>query len=185
MEGWGPAFFVSPGQGRTSTRSRRGEDVRILPVSRQGGPPELPHHDYWLFDSVRLVAMYCEEDGSFSSAEVIDGPRRVVEANHWRDVTQAPAVPYQDFARTRGPRAASACPRCVARRRRAQSPISPMPIRSAEEEAHAAGEAAWSTACPRSHSIRVSSSHQAVSDPACRRRRVRPVIGPSPRPAER
>ncbi|MGW5970142.1 DUF6879 family protein [Streptomyces sp. NPDC055186] len=77
-----------------------GEDVRILPVSRQEWPPELPHYDYWLFDSTQLVAMYYEEDGSFSSAEIIDDPQRVVEANYWRDAAQASAVPYREFART-------------------------------------------------------------------------------------
>lgn len=77
-----------------------GEDVRILPVHRGEWPAELPHHDYWLFDSTQLVAMYYEEDGSFLSAEIIDDPRRVVEANHWRDVARASAVPYHEFART-------------------------------------------------------------------------------------
>ena len=61
---------------------------------------ELPRYDYWLFDSSQLVAMYYEEDGSFSSAEIIDDPRRVVEANYWRDVAQASAVSYREFART-------------------------------------------------------------------------------------
>ncbi|MER6573924.1 DUF6879 family protein [Streptomyces sp. NPDC001093] len=76
-----------------------GEDVRILPVSKQEWPSELPHHDYWLFDSTQLVAMYYEEDGSFSAAEIIDDPQRIVEANYWRDAAQASAIPYREFAR--------------------------------------------------------------------------------------
>lgn len=52
------------------------------------------------FDSTQLVAMYYEEDGSFASAEIIDDPQRVVEANYWRDVAQASAISYREFAHT-------------------------------------------------------------------------------------
>ncbi|URM95448.1 hypothetical protein LUW76_14575 [Actinomadura madurae] len=75
-----------------------GEDVRIIPV-RQGEWPEgLPHYDYWLFDSCRLVTMHYEEDGAFAAAEIVDDPAKIVQANYWRDLAVSRAVPYQEFA---------------------------------------------------------------------------------------
>ena len=75
-----------------------GEDVRILPVAKGEWPEGLPHYDYWLFDSSFLVAMYYEDDGTFSMATLVDDPAEVVKANYWRDVAIARAVPYRDFA---------------------------------------------------------------------------------------
>jgi len=75
-----------------------GEDVRILPVPKGEWPPALPHYDYWLFDSSQLVAMYYDDDGTFSSAEMIDDPAEVVKANFWRDIAVAMAIPYRAFA---------------------------------------------------------------------------------------
>lgn len=76
-----------------------GEDVRIIPVAHGEWPSELPHYDYWLFDSVHLVAMYYEPDGSFSTAETITDQSRVIKANYWRDLAINNSIPYRDFAR--------------------------------------------------------------------------------------
>lgn len=72
--------------------------------------------------------------------------------------------------------------RRAAQRRRNQSPVSPIPTRNAEDAAQAVSEAAWSTACPRSHKARASSSHQPVSEQVCRHKRVRPPSGGHPGP---
>jgi hypothetical protein len=75
-----------------------GEDVRILPVAGGEWPAELPHYDYWLFDSSLLIAMHYEADGTFSSAEMIDEPSEIVQANYWRDLAVGRSMPYRDFA---------------------------------------------------------------------------------------
>lgn len=75
-----------------------GEDVRIIVVSA-GDWPELPHFDYWLFDSSLLVAMFYDENGTFKSAEIVEEPRRIVEANRWRDLAIGASATYRDFAR--------------------------------------------------------------------------------------
>lgn len=74
-----------------------GEDVRIISVP-QGTWPDLPHHDYWLFDSSSLVSMRYDEDGSFVSAELVDDPHKVVEANYWRDLAVHGSTAYRTFA---------------------------------------------------------------------------------------
>ncbi|MGH9564984.1 MAG: DUF6879 family protein [Candidatus Angelobacter sp.] len=75
-----------------------GEDVRIIPFSKGQWPAELPHYDYWLFDSSQLVAMYYEEDGAFLSAEIVDDPSKIVQANYWRDLAVGSSISYRDFA---------------------------------------------------------------------------------------
>lgn len=74
-----------------------GEDVRLIPVERGRWPEGLPHYDYWLFDSAILVAMYYDDDGTFFEAELIDDPRKVVDANRWRDMAVALSVPYRSY----------------------------------------------------------------------------------------
>jgi len=75
-----------------------GEDVRIIPVSPGRWVGGLPHYDYWLFDSARLVAMYYTADGTFTAAEIIDEPDRIVQANHWRDLAVGSSIGYRAFA---------------------------------------------------------------------------------------
>jgi hypothetical protein len=75
-----------------------GEEVRILPVSGGAWPDDLPHRDYWLFDSATLVVMHYAPDGTFTFAELIDDPAEVVEANYWRDIAVSKAMPYRSFA---------------------------------------------------------------------------------------
>lgn len=78
--------------------SRAGEEIRILSVTKGEWPDELPRHDYWLFDSSLLVAMYYEDDGRFISAEVVDDPKKIVQANFWRDAAVESSISYREFA---------------------------------------------------------------------------------------
>ncbi|MBB5159561.1 DUF6879 family protein [Saccharopolyspora phatthalungensis] len=78
--------------------SRAGEEIRIISVARDEWPAGLPKFDYWLFDSSQLVAMYYEDDGKFISAEIVDDPKRVVQANYWRDAAVEASIPYREFA---------------------------------------------------------------------------------------
>jgi hypothetical protein len=74
-----------------------GEDVRIIPVRAGQWPDEIPHCDYWLFDSSLLVVMHYSDGGSFSSAEIIDGPDKVIQADYWRDVAVARSIPFREY----------------------------------------------------------------------------------------
>lgn len=75
-----------------------GEDVRLVPVSANDWPAELPHYDYWLFDSSQLVAMHYAESGAFVSGELVTDPGRIVQANLWRDAAVSASVPYRSYA---------------------------------------------------------------------------------------
>lgn len=74
-----------------------GEDVRIISVPR-GVWPDLPHFDYWLFDSSLLVAMRYDHESAFVSAEIIDDPHQIVQANYWRDLAVGDSMEYSVFA---------------------------------------------------------------------------------------
>ena len=75
-----------------------GEDIRILPAE-PGRWPELPRHDYWLFDSRDLWVMEYTEDGTFRSVEQVDDPAAIVRHAYWRDAALHQAVPYRDYMR--------------------------------------------------------------------------------------
>jgi hypothetical protein len=75
-----------------------GEDVRILPVTEW---PDLPRHDYWLFDSRDLWAMEYTDGGQFLHAEQVDDAAEIVRSNHWRDRALHLAMPYPDYMRSR------------------------------------------------------------------------------------
>jgi hypothetical protein len=77
-----------------------GEEIRILPVRQGEWPTELPHYDYWLFDSATVLSMRYDEQGNFESAEFEDDPALIVHANRWRDAAVMLSIPYPDFAET-------------------------------------------------------------------------------------
>lgn len=72
-----------------------GEDIRYL---ARDDAAELPDHDYWLFDSRRLVWMHFDQDDHFTHGEVIDDPAVIVQHNYWRDAAWHQAVGRDDFA---------------------------------------------------------------------------------------
>jgi hypothetical protein len=72
-----------------------GEDIRYLPRDQAA---DLPRHDYWLFDSRKLVKMLYRDDDSFIGGELIDDPAVVVQHNYWRDAAWHQAVRRDEFA---------------------------------------------------------------------------------------
>jgi hypothetical protein len=73
-----------------------GDDIRYLARDR-AEEAELPRHDFWLFDSRKLVMMNFTEDDRFLGAEVIEEPAAIVRHNYWRDAARHHAVPGDDF----------------------------------------------------------------------------------------
>jgi hypothetical protein len=74
-----------------------GEDIRYL-VRDQASAAGLPNHDYWLFDSRKLVRMHFDDNDAFLGGEVIEDAAEVVQHNYWRDVAWHHAVKRDDFA---------------------------------------------------------------------------------------
>nr|WP_285485578.1 DUF6879 family protein [Amycolatopsis taiwanensis] len=74
-----------------------GEDIRYL-TRDQAEALSLPNHDYWLFDSCKLVIMHFAEDNRFEGAEIIEDPTVIVQHNYWRDVAWHHAARRDDFA---------------------------------------------------------------------------------------
>jgi hypothetical protein len=74
-----------------------GEDIRYL-VRDEADALGLPEHDYWLFDSRKLLIMRFDDADVFIGGEVIEDSSEIVRANHWRDAAWHKAVRRDDFA---------------------------------------------------------------------------------------
>ncbi|MGB8996875.1 MAG: DUF6879 family protein [Pseudonocardiaceae bacterium] len=74
-----------------------GEDIRYL-TSERAQELELPDHDYWLFDSCKLLRMRFDEADRFLSGEIIEDSAEIVRHNYWRDAAWHHAVRRNDFA---------------------------------------------------------------------------------------
>ncbi len=72
-----------------------GEDIRYIERSNAVG---LPDHDYWLFDSSRLVIMRFDEADRFIGGELVEDPSEIIRHNYWRDAAWHKAVRRDDFA---------------------------------------------------------------------------------------
>jgi hypothetical protein len=80
-----------------------GEDIRYLPKSRAAelDLPKQPH-DYWFFDSRKLVVMHYDDDDQFIGAEMVEDPATIVQHNYWRDVARHYSIARDDFAAKHG-----------------------------------------------------------------------------------
>ncbi len=78
-----------------------GEDIRYLERARADAAG-LPNHDYWLFDSSKLVRMHFDDADRFLGGEVIKDPAVIVQHNYWRDAAWHHAVRRDDFATEQG-----------------------------------------------------------------------------------
>lgn len=79
-----------------------GEDIRVIPVS--GGspwPPDVPGHDFWLFDSSELYDARYAEDGTWLGVEPVTEPARIVAACRWRDAALHHGQPWATYIEAR------------------------------------------------------------------------------------
>lgn len=74
-----------------------GEDIRYL-ARDQAQSGELPNHDFWLFDSRKLIKMQFDDSDRFRCGELIEDPPVIVQHNYWRDAAWHHAVRRDDFA---------------------------------------------------------------------------------------
>jgi hypothetical protein len=61
-----------------------GEDIRYV-TGDEAENAGLPNHDYWLFDSRKLVRMHFDHGDCFLGGEVIEDLAVIVAHNYWRD----------------------------------------------------------------------------------------------------
>jgi len=76
-----------------------GDDIRYL-TRDQAAVARLPAHDFWLFDSRKLVMMNFDENARFVGAELIENPSAIVEHNYWRDAARHHALTPDEFVAT-------------------------------------------------------------------------------------
>ncbi|GAA1656911.1 hypothetical protein GCM10009765_03000 [Fodinicola feengrottensis] len=74
-----------------------GEDIRYLERDKAEFVG-LPNHDYWLFDSRKLVRMHLDDNGAFLGGEVIEDANEIVKHSYWRDAAWHHATGRDDFA---------------------------------------------------------------------------------------
>jgi len=72
-----------------------GEDIRVLDLTDQSGP-DLPDHDFWLFDDTTVVKLLYRPDGTQEGRELLQDPD--LEAYlRCRDAAWQAAVPFRDY----------------------------------------------------------------------------------------
>jgi hypothetical protein len=74
-----------------------GEDIRYV-TRDKANAAGLPNHDYWLFDSRKLVRMHFDDHDAFLGGEVIEDAEQIVMHNYWRDAAWHYAMRRDDFA---------------------------------------------------------------------------------------
>jgi hypothetical protein len=58
--------------------------------------PELPDHDFWLFDETTVVKLLYRPDGTQIGRELVEHPDLDAYIR-WRDAAWEQAVPYTDY----------------------------------------------------------------------------------------
>ena len=74
---------------------KAGEDIRVLDLTDQSGP-DLPDHDFWLFDETIVVKLLYRPDGTQIGRELVQTPD-LDAYRGWRDATWQAAVPFRDY----------------------------------------------------------------------------------------
>lgn len=75
--------------------AKAGEDIRILDVT-DGPRPDLPDHDFWLFDETTVVKLLYRPDGTQIGRELVEHPDLDAYLA-WRDAAWRTSVPYADY----------------------------------------------------------------------------------------
>jgi hypothetical protein len=81
---WGFAYNVDAG-----------EDIRILDLTDRIGP-DLPDHDFWLFDETTVVRLLYRPDGTQIGRELV-ARSNITGYLNWRDRTWEIAVPFRNY----------------------------------------------------------------------------------------
>lgn len=74
-----------------------GEDIRVIPVSGDDWPTDVPRCDFWLFDSREVYWMRYDHQGTWTGADYSTEPGEVAEACAARDAALAQARPWSEY----------------------------------------------------------------------------------------
>ncbi len=74
---------------------RAGEDIRVLDLTDQTGP-QLPDHDFWLFDDATVVKLLYRPDGTQIRRELVQQPD-LVAYRRYRDIAWELGVPFSEY----------------------------------------------------------------------------------------
>ncbi|HET9254763.1 MAG TPA: hypothetical protein VFO16_06125, partial [Pseudonocardiaceae bacterium] len=91
-----PTDYTRFGMWVSGFTTQAGDDIRYL-TRDQAGTAELPKHDFWLFDSRKLLKMHFDDDDRFIGAEVVEDPSTIVGHNYWRDAARHHAIHRDEF----------------------------------------------------------------------------------------
>ena len=80
----------------TKASTAAGEDIRYLDRGLAAAH-DLPAHDFWLLDGVRLALLYFTDDDRLLGAQVVTEPAVVAQHVRWFDAAFALATPYADY----------------------------------------------------------------------------------------
>jgi hypothetical protein len=79
-----------------------GEDIGIISIPAvTEWPLDVPHSDFWLFDSSRLVEMHYKPDGMWAGASRVRDPERIVAACQAREAALYRAVSWRTYIASR------------------------------------------------------------------------------------
>lgn len=73
-----------------------GEDIRYLARDRANAL-ELPDHDFWVFDSTRLLELRFTDDGRLIGQDLVEDPEIVARHERWIKLGLDVAVPSVDY----------------------------------------------------------------------------------------
>ena len=72
-----------------------GEDIRVLDLTGKEGP-DLPDHDFWLFDQATVVKLLYRPDGTQIERDLVEDPD-IDRYLRYRDAAWKDAVPFYDY----------------------------------------------------------------------------------------
>ncbi len=79
-----------------------GEDIGIISVAAGGNwPRDIPHSDFWLFDSTRLYVMHYGPDGAWRGASRVRDPWKILQLCKARDAALRRATPWHTYIASR------------------------------------------------------------------------------------
>ncbi|WP_051580126.1 DUF6879 family protein [Pseudonocardia acaciae] len=76
--------------------ARNGEDIRYLARGR-ANELDLPDHDFWVFDSSRLLLMPHTADDRLLETQLITDPEMIAWHEAWIDLALTHATPWKDY----------------------------------------------------------------------------------------
>ena len=79
-----------------------GDDIRVIAAAPGTWPPDLPRHDFWLFDDRDVWVLKYDGTGTFLRTELRDDPQTITSHLRWRGDALGQSTPVDDYLAKRG-----------------------------------------------------------------------------------